>query len=100
MSEFTDDQEIVLEIIKLWLREQDAAFLAREELVVFWGPLDGNLRKQGWNKLKLSEAVSIVRTTKVPVGVADYWYGAWIARTQATDRPPKTPTVGALCSNR
>ena len=69
MSEFTDDQEIVLEIIKLWLREQDAAFLAREEIVVFWGPLDGNLRKQGWNKLKLSEAVSIVRTTKVPVGV-------------------------------
>lgn len=69
MSHFTDDQEIVLEIIKQWLRNQDAAFLAREELVVFWGPIDGNLRKQGWNKLKLNEAVSVVRTTKVPVGV-------------------------------
>lgn len=69
MSGFSEDQEIVLEIIKLWLRKKDASFLAREELVVFWGPLDGNLRKQDWNKLKLSEAVSIIRSTEVPVGV-------------------------------
>lgn len=69
MADFSDDQEIVLELLKDWLREKDAAFLAREELVVFWGPIDGNLRKQGWNKLKLKEAVSVVRSTKVPVGI-------------------------------
>ena len=69
MSEFTEDQEVVLDIIKEWLREQDAAFLAKEEQVVFWGPLDGNIRKQGWNKLKLREAASIIRSTKVPVGI-------------------------------
>lgn len=69
MSEFTADQEVVLQIIKEWLRAKDAAFLAREEQVVFWGPIDGNLRKQGWNKLKLKEATSIIRSTQVPVGI-------------------------------
>lgn len=66
---FTEDQEIVLDIIKEWLREYDANFIAREEQIVFWGPIDGNIRKQGWNKLKLKEAVSVVRSTKVPVGL-------------------------------
>lgn len=69
MSDFNEDQEIVLSIIKDWLREGDKALLAREELVVFWGPIDGNLRKQGWNKLKLKEVISIIRATKVPVGL-------------------------------
>ena len=36
MSEFTEDQEVVLDIIKEWLKEQDAAFLAKEEQIVFW----------------------------------------------------------------
>ena len=63
MSEFTADQEVVLQIIKEWLRTKDAAFLAREEQVVFWGPVDGNLRKQGWNKLKLKEK-SLTRSVK------------------------------------
>ena len=69
MPDFNEDQEIVLSIIKEWLRDGDKSFLAREDLVVFWGPIDGNLKKQGWNKLKLKEAVSIIRATKVPVGL-------------------------------
>ena len=69
MTDFNEDQEIVLSIIKEWLRDGDKSFLAREDLVVFWGPIDGNLKKQGWNKLKLKEAVSIIRATKVPVGL-------------------------------
>ncbi|AHJ10547.1 hypothetical protein Spp001_39 [Shewanella phage Spp001] len=69
VSDFTEDQELVLDIMKEWLREQDAAFLALEEQVVFWAPIDGNVRKYGWIKLKLKEAVSIVRATKVPVGL-------------------------------
>lgn len=65
----SDDQELVLSIIKEWYEELDAAYLAIENQVVYWGPLNGNVRQQGWNKLKLSDALKIVRATRVPVGV-------------------------------
>jgi hypothetical protein len=67
--EFNQDQEIVLDIIKSWLDDHDAAFLAKEELIVYWDAVDGDIRKKDWVKLKLKEAANIVRSTKVPVGI-------------------------------
>jgi len=72
MSEFNEDQEIVLDIIKNWYNELDAAFLAKEGLIVHWSSLNGDVRNKGWVKLKLREAASIVRATRVPVGVMKY----------------------------
>lgn len=72
MSEFNADQELVLDIMKQWLQEQDASFLAKEEQIVHWGPLEGNQMRMGWVKYKLREALNIIRTLRVPVGIMKY----------------------------
>lgn len=67
--EFSEDQLIVLEIIKGWLDENDAAYLAKEDIVVHWGNPTGDIQRQDWVKYKCSEIVNIIRATQVPVGV-------------------------------
>jgi len=67
--DFSEDQEIVLEIIKAWLEENDANYLAKEDIVVYWGNPTGDIQRQDWAKYKCSEIVNIIRATKVPVGV-------------------------------
>lgn len=69
---FSQDEEIVLEILKDWLEENDAAFLAKDDIVVYWGNPTGDIQKQDWVKLKVVEAVNIVKATKVPVGLMKY----------------------------
>jgi len=72
MEQFSEDQEIALEIVKSWLDEKDAAYLAKEDIVVVWGHPDGDIQKTGWIKYKASELVNIIRSTKVPVGIMKY----------------------------
>jgi len=67
--EFSPDQEIVLDIIKSWLDENDAAYLAKEDLVVYWGNPTGDIKKKDWIKWRVAEIVNIIKSTKVPVGV-------------------------------
>jgi len=67
--EFSEDQLIVLEIIKGWLDENDAAYLAKEDIVVHWGNPTGDIQQQGWVKYRCSEIANIIRATLVPVGV-------------------------------
>lgn len=66
--ELTEEQETTLGIIKEWLIDQNAVFLAMEDRIVFWASV-GNIRKQGWQKLNMKEAVNIIRATKVPIGL-------------------------------
>jgi hypothetical protein len=69
---FSEDQEIVLEIIKNWLEENDASYLAKEDIVVHWGNPTGDITKEDWVKYKTSELVGIIKATKVPVGIMKY----------------------------
>lgn len=66
---FSEDQEIVLEIIKDWLEENDASYLAKEDLIVHWGNPNGDIQKQDWIKYKSTELLNIIRSTKIPVGI-------------------------------
>jgi len=72
MEQFSEDQEIVLEIIKAWFAENDAAYLAKEDIVVVWGHPNGDIQNTGWIKYKTAELVNIIRSTKVPVGIMRY----------------------------
>lgn len=67
--EFSNDQEIVLDIIKQWLEENDVSYLAKEDIAVYWGNPTGDIQRQDWVKYKCPEIVNIIRATKVPVGV-------------------------------
>ena len=69
---FSEDQELVLTILKEWLGEKDASFLAKENMVVYWGNPTGDIQVQDWIKLKASEAANIVKATRVPVGIMKY----------------------------
>ena len=64
--ELSKDEEIVLDLIKGWFESRNAAFLAREEQVIYWDNLTG---KPEWVRLSLKETTSVIKTSEVPFGL-------------------------------
>lgn len=69
MKILSEDEELVLSIIKQWYTDKDAVYLAKEDQILFWGPINGDRSNLGWNRLKPKETIAIIRATKIPVGV-------------------------------
>lgn len=66
MSEITNEQELLLAILKEWIKELDASYLAKEDMIVYWGANPVNVIESDWQFLKLSQAARIIKTTRVP----------------------------------
>jgi len=58
------DQNIAIETCKSWLNQQNAAFLAKENLVVYWEQFNPESKKGEWTKLKPIEACRIIKATR------------------------------------
>lgn len=65
---YEDDKEIALETCKSWLMEQDAAYLAKENIVVYWQHFNPETRRGDWVKLKLNETCRIIKSTRAGLG--------------------------------
>lgn len=66
VSEITNEQEHLLAILKDWITELDASYLAKEDLIVYWGKTPDSDIESDWQFLKLSQAARIIKTTRVP----------------------------------
>lgn len=58
----TNDQEVVVELIKKWMEKQDSALLAKENQIVFW-------ENEAWVVWTMKEAVNIFKATLIPFGL-------------------------------
>jgi len=58
------DRFIALETIKMWLNENDAAYLAKENLVVYWQHFSPDSKKGEYVKLKPLEACRVIKATR------------------------------------
>lgn len=65
MSKSTEqDREIALEIIKHWLKEHDAVYLAKENRIVYWQHFSPESKKGEYVKLHPLEACRIIKATR------------------------------------
>ncbi|WJM94040.1 hypothetical protein QDY63_14585 [Pseudomonas brenneri] len=58
----TNDQEVVVELLKTWMEKHDIALLAKENQIVFW-------ENEAWVMWTMKEAVNIFKATLIPFGL-------------------------------
>ena len=58
----TNDQEVVVELLKKWMEQHDSALLAKENQIVFW-------ENEAWVVWTMKEAVNIFKATLIPFGL-------------------------------
>ena len=63
-SPHEQDREIALETIKMWFRENDAAYLAKENQVVYWQHFNVESKRGEYVSLKMIEVCRIIRATR------------------------------------
>ena len=61
---FEEDKEIALETCKQWLEDNDAAYLAKEDVVVFWTHFNPESKRGEWTRYKMKEACRIIKATR------------------------------------
>lgn len=66
------DQNIALETCKLWLNQQDAAYLAKENIVVYWECFNPESKRGEWTKLKMPEVCRIIKATRAGLQAMKY----------------------------
>lgn len=64
MTSLEQDREIALETIKMWFKEHDAVYLAKENVVTYWEQFNPESKKGEYVKLRLQEAVRIIKSTR------------------------------------
>lgn len=85
MVELTADQEFVLEVIKKWITTNEAAYLAKEDQLIFWGHV--TIHTAGWERLTCKQASNIIKSTEIPVGLMKYCTADMVvAAAQEVDR--------------
>lgn len=58
----TNDEEVVVELIKEWFEKHDASLLAKENQIVFW-------ENDAWVIWSMRETVNIFKSTIIPFGL-------------------------------
>ena len=61
---FEEDKEIALETCKQWLEDNDAAYLAKEDVVVFWTHFNPESKRGEWTRYKMKEACRVIKATR------------------------------------
>lgn len=64
----SDDREIALETVKMWMKEKDAAYLAKENRIFYWIGYHPETKNGEWASLTLKEAVRVIRATRAGFG--------------------------------
>lgn len=61
---FEQDKEIALETCKQWLIDNDASYLAKEDVVILWTHFNPESKRGEWTKYKMREACRIIKATR------------------------------------
>lgn len=61
---FETEKEIALETCKMWLVDNDAAYLAKEDVVIFWTHFNPESKRGEWTRYKMKEACRIIKSTR------------------------------------
>lgn len=61
---YEDDKEIALETCKKWLEDNDAAYLAKEDVVIFWTHFNPESKRGEWTRYKTKEACRVIKATR------------------------------------
>lgn len=64
-----NEQEIVCELIKEWFVANNAAYLAKENQICFWGKLRSAVDDDEWVIWSMREAANIFKATIIPFGL-------------------------------
>lgn len=61
---FEAEKDIALETCKMWLVDNDAAYLAKEDVIVFWTHFNPESKRGEWTRYKMREACRIIKATR------------------------------------
>lgn len=61
---FEEDKEIALETIKQWLNDNDAAYLAKEDVIIHWTHFNPESKRGEWTRYKMKEVCRIIKATR------------------------------------
>ena len=61
---FEQDKEIALETCKQWLEDNDAAYLAKEDVIIFWTHFNPESKRGEWSRYKMKEACRVIKATR------------------------------------
>lgn len=61
---FESDKEIALETCKQWLEDNDAAYLAKEDIIIFWTHFNPESKRGEYTRYKMKEACRIIKATR------------------------------------
>ena len=61
---FETEKEIALETCKMWLVDNDAAYLAKEDVIIFWTHFNPESKRGEWTRYKMKEACRIIKSTR------------------------------------
>lgn len=61
---FEDDKNIALETCKQWLEDNDAAYLAKEDVIIFWTHFNPESKRGEWTRYKMKEACRVIKATR------------------------------------
>ena len=61
---FEDDKNIALETCKQWLEDCDAAYLAKEDVIIFWTHFNPESKRGEWTRYKMKEACRVIKATR------------------------------------
>ncbi|MBI0275439.1 hypothetical protein I6H07_06270 [Hafnia alvei] len=67
-----DDRQVALEIVKAWFRDMDAAFLAKEDVVVHWESFNDSTKKGEWIKERPGAVARIIKSTRANLNLMRY----------------------------
>lgn len=72
ISAIEQDRDIALETIKQWLKEKDAAYLAKENRIVYWMGYNPESKRGDWTQLTLREAARVIKATRAGFSAMKY----------------------------
>lgn len=61
---FEDDKIIALETCKQWLEDNDAAYLAKEDKIIFWTHFNPESKRGEWTYYTMREACRVIKATR------------------------------------
>lgn len=61
---FEQDKEIALETCKQWLEDNDAAYLAKEDVIIFWTHFNPESKRGSWTRYRMKEACRIIKAMR------------------------------------
>jgi len=67
-----EEEVYAVELIKEWMTTNNAAYLAKEGQIVFWGKAKSTIDDDEWIMYSMREAINIFKSTILPFGLMKY----------------------------